>query len=232
MQSAVCSSVRRVPRRMVPPLCVRLPSGMNTTHGSGVAWPGARELVNGLVTSDAGPASQNYSRCVFCVGCQIKPACLYKISSKLTCYNTNCSPLTLAGLLTEMKEKHLVELGAVGRLASQHVAGELDHRELRSRLGTQPACGRMWSKGAHRKSRCKASQAVNLTLQDSCTSLEQCAQAVTTRTGAAFSKTVPSRPVSRWEQSAVLVALHNADTPELTCMPRQIPRKGFFCVRA
>ncbi len=37
MQSTVCSRVRREPRRMVPPMCVRLPSGMNTTAGCGVA---------------------------------------------------------------------------------------------------------------------------------------------------------------------------------------------------
>ena len=37
MQSMVSKRVRRAPRRMVPPLCVLLPSGMNTTAGQVVA---------------------------------------------------------------------------------------------------------------------------------------------------------------------------------------------------
>ena len=33
VQSTVCSKVRREPSRMVPPMCVRLPSGIKTTAG-------------------------------------------------------------------------------------------------------------------------------------------------------------------------------------------------------
>ena len=37
MQSMVCKMVLRAPSRIVPPLCVLDPSGMNTTAGVGVA---------------------------------------------------------------------------------------------------------------------------------------------------------------------------------------------------
>ena len=44
MQSVVSRTVRRAPRRIVPPLCVVEPSGMNTTTGCDVAGSNSVEL--------------------------------------------------------------------------------------------------------------------------------------------------------------------------------------------
>jgi hypothetical protein len=40
--------VGRVPKRMVPPLCVVLPSGMNTTAGLGHAGSNSAELASAI----------------------------------------------------------------------------------------------------------------------------------------------------------------------------------------
>lgn len=45
-QSTVSRMVRREPSRMVPPLCVVEPSGMNTTTGAGVAASNSAELAS------------------------------------------------------------------------------------------------------------------------------------------------------------------------------------------
>lgn len=46
MQSTVSSTVRRLPSRIVPPLCVVEPSGMKTTVGWGVAASNSAELAS------------------------------------------------------------------------------------------------------------------------------------------------------------------------------------------
>ena len=81
-----------------------------------------------------------------------------------------------SGVLTKMKKWHLVELGAVGRLTSQHVAGELDHRKLRSTLGTQRARGQAWSKCAQDAAvacRCQAVKCWSVTVLHSCCSAQR-----------------------------------------------------------